>query len=210
VNDLRPIKALLPGLTRLAFGANARWLCPQQQTVQRVYFANHTSHLDTLLLWSLLPADLRGLTRPVVAKEYWHKNCFRRLLANQVFNAIMIERPDHNASSRLNLASQALSIIMEGMADKYSIIIFPEGTRGDRPEMRPFKSGIYHLARRRPDLEFIPVYLENLNRILPKGELLPLPLLGSVSFGVPLQICPGESKSSFLQRARNAIEEMKP
>lgn len=207
---LRPIKALLPGLTRFAFGTNARWLCPQHQTVQRVYFANHTSHLDTLLLWSLLPADSRSRTRPVVAKEYWNSTCFRRLLANDVFNAIMIERPDHAAASRLNLASQALSGIMENMADQYSIIIFPEGTRGDKTEMRPFKSGIYHLARKRPDLEFIPVYLENLNRILPKGELLPLPLLGSVSFGVPLQIQPDECKPAFLLRARKAIEEMKP
>jgi len=210
VNYLRPIKAFLPGLTRLVFGANARWLCPQHQTVQRVYFANHTSHLDTLLLWSLLPEDSRSCTRPVVAKEYWDNTCFRRLLANYVFNAIMIERPDHAAASRLNLASQALATILDGMGDSHSIIIFPEGTRGERPEMRTFKSGIYHLARRRPDLEFIPVYLENLNRILPKGELLPLPLLGSVSFGVPLQIDPDESKPAFLQRARKAIEEMKP
>jgi 1-acyl-sn-glycerol-3-phosphate acyltransferase len=191
-------------------GANARWFCPKDTTVQRVYFANHTSHLDTLLLWSLLPPQVRRLTRPVAAKEHWDATCVRRFVAQEVFNAVLIARPDQAGSgvSHVTLASQAFTTMLEAMGETNSLIIFPEGTRGSGQVMRPFKSGLYHLACHRPGLEMIPVYLENLNRILPKGELLPVPLLSSVSFGAPLHLGEHESKTSFLERARHAIEEL--
>lgn len=210
--DSHIISRMVPPLTRLILGANARWYCPQETAVQRVYFANHTSHLDTLLLWSLLPPQARSLTRPVAAKEYWNTTRLRRFIAQKVFNAVLIERPNHDggeeSSSRVALASRAFSIILEEMGETHSLIIFPEGTRGNSATMRPFKSGLYHLACKKPGLEMIPVYLENLNRILPKGELLPIPLLSSVTFGTPLFLGEHETKKSFLERARRAIEEL--
>jgi len=202
---------LVPYLTRLILGANARWYCSKDTTVQRVFFANHTSHLDTLLLWSLLPPQVRCLTRPVAAKDHWNATGLRRFVAHKVFNAILIERPDHSCGDSLSpvtIASRAFSTMLEAMGENYSLILFPEGTRGNGTTMRPFKSGLYHLACKKPGLELIPVYLENLNRILPKGELLPVPLLSSVSFGPPLYLGDQESKTSFLERARRAIEEL--
>jgi 1-acyl-sn-glycerol-3-phosphate acyltransferase len=86
-----------------------------------------------------------------------------------------------------------------------SLILFPEVTRSSRLEPQVFKSGLFHLARARPEVEFIPVYLENLNRILPKGEILPVPLMGSVTIGAPFRLDPGETKESFLERARRAV-----
>jgi 1-acyl-sn-glycerol-3-phosphate acyltransferase len=206
------ISRVVSSLTRLATGAVARWAGSQPTTTQRIYFANHTSHLDTLVLWSLLPPHIRLMTRPVAAREYWNATGLRRFVAHEVFNAVLIERPDHagsEASSQVTLASQAFSTMLEAMGGDCSLILFPEGTRGDGTAMRPFKSGLYHLARRKPGLEMIPVYLENLNRILPKGELLPVPLLVSVSFGPPLYLGEQESKISFLDRARCAIEELR-
>jgi len=47
---------------------------------------------------------------------------------------------------------------------------------------------------RRPDVELVPAYLENMNRILPKGEVLPVPMLSLLTFGKPLQVEPGEEK----------------
>jgi hypothetical protein len=72
-----------------------------------------------------------------------------------------------------------------------------------------FKSGLYHLAKRRPDVELIPAYLENLNRILPKGEFLPAPLVSTLTFGSPIRVAEGESKHEFLERARNAVVSLR-
>ena len=69
-----------------------------------------------------------------------------------------------------------------------SLIIFPEGGRTTEPEMRPFKSGLYYLGKAVPDVDLVPVYINNASRVLPKGELLPLPLLCSVIFGAPLRV----------------------
>ena len=92
--------------------------------------------------------------------------------------------------------------ILEGMGTTGSIIIFPEGGRFSGLDPMPFKSGLYHLALKLPGVELVPVLMENLNRILPNGEVLPVPLLGSVTFGSPLQLLEGEAKPAFLERAR--------
>jgi 1-acyl-sn-glycerol-3-phosphate acyltransferase len=74
--------------------------------------------------------------------------------------------------------------------------------------MLPFKSGIYHLARQCRDIELIPVWIENLNRVMPKGHLLPVPLLCSVRFGGAIALRDGEEKDAFLSRARQAILDL--
>lgn len=212
IGSRHTISRIVSALTLLTTGATARWAGSQPTATQRVYFANHTSHLDTLVLWSLLPPHVRLLTRPVAAKEYWSASGLRRFIAHKVFNAVLVARPDKadgEAASQVSLASQAFSTMLEAMGEDHSLILFPEGTRGNGTSMRPFKSGLYHLARKKPGLEMIPVYLENLNRILPKGELLPIPLLVSVSFGPPLYLAEQDTKRTFLDRARHAIEELK-
>lgn len=206
------IARMVSALTRLMTGTTARWGGPLPSGVQRVYFANHTSHLDTLVLWSLLPLQIRLQTRPVAAREFWEANRLRCFIARTVFNAVLIERPSHEGSASATqgtLASQAFAAMLTALDKGSSLILFPEGTRGSGQDLRSFKSGLYHLARKKPGLELVPVYLENLNRILPKGELLPIPLLVSVSFGEPLRLEEQESKTSFLERARHAIEVLK-
>ena len=64
--------------------------------------------------------------------------------------------------------------------------------------------------RMRPDIELVPAWLENLNRILPKGEIVPVPLLGSVTFGAPISLDGDEPKGHFLQRARHALVALRP
>ena len=70
-----------------------------------------------------------------------------------------------------------------------SLIFFPEGTRALTDEMLPFKSGLYHLARANPTLELVPVRMENLSRVMPKGELLPVPLVCILTFGRRARPC---------------------
>ena len=194
---------MLGALVYLATGIVSRWVDCEPSTRQRVYYGNHSSHLDIVVLWAALPIEVRRLTRPAAARDYWERSPLRRYLVHQIFNAILVDR-----SGSLSGAAQSLEAALTGMADQYSLIIFPEGTRGSGEEIVRFKSGLYHIAKRKPGLELVPVYMENLNRILPKGEILPVPLIGSISFGKPLVLGEGENKVAFLERARMSIENL--
>jgi 1-acyl-sn-glycerol-3-phosphate acyltransferase len=183
-------------------GATVRWVNCEPDTCQRVYFANHTSHLDALIIWASLPKQLRELTRPVAAKDYWVGGPVRRYL-HKIFNALLIDRKE---VSRRNSPIDAM---IREMGDKYSLIVFPEGTRNHTGKMGEFKSGLYRLGKKRPDLELVPVYIDNLNRVMPKGEVLPIPLLSCISIGQPIWLESGETKVQFLTRARQAIIDLK-
>ena len=199
------IARLLVATARVLSGASSVWLAPPPTaaTPQRVYFGNHTSHLDFVVIWSALPPDVRRRTRPVAGADYWMRGAIRRYLARKVFNAILIERA--TAGSSPAQAMQSIEQIAQGMGRDHDIIVFPEGTRSQDGELKPFKSGIYHLCRLKPGLELLPVYLANMNRILPKGEVLPVPLLGRVVFGEPTRLMDAEDKTAFLTRLRETL-----
>ena len=203
------VSMLVAGLARLICGTAPRWIGCEPSNQQRIYFANHTSHLDFLVLWGSLPADVRARTRPVAGRDYWDRNPIRRYLARQVFNAVLVDRRDSRSAvtrhAQITAARRNVERTATALGTDTSLIIFPEGTRGDGLEVAPFKSGLYHLCRLRPDVELVPVHLENLHRILPKGALLPVPLAGSVTFGQPMRLDPGEDKNAFLARARGAL-----
>jgi 1-acyl-sn-glycerol-3-phosphate acyltransferase len=189
---------------RLLTGARALWLGCAAQPVQRLYYANHSSHGDFVLLWASLPPELRRSTRPVAGADYWQRDGLRRYLINQVFNGVLIDRERGSAHSN------PLQPMLDALDNGDSLILFPEGTRNLEEGLLPFKSGLYHLAQARPHIELIPVWIANLNRVMPKGRALPLPLLCTLSFGTPLQRLEDESKEAFLERARNALLAMAP
>lgn len=189
---------VLVGIAKLFSGATLRWVDCQPDTCQRVYFANHTSHLDALILWASLPRQIRALTRPVAARDYWVRGPIRRYMAS-VFNALLIDR------EKISVRNSPINMMIGEIGDTYSLIVFPEGGRNTSSEMKEFKSGIYYLSKKRPDLELVPVYLNNMNRIMPKGEFLPVPLMSCITVGPPMWLEPGESKNDFLERARNEI-----
>ncbi|HSE64409.1 MAG TPA: lysophospholipid acyltransferase family protein [Thermoanaerobaculia bacterium] len=206
------IASILASAARLVSGASVFYLDEPPDEAQRVYFANHTSHLDFVVLWSALPENVRPLVRPVAGRDYWEKSALRRYLAQKVFHAILIDRSRHteDGESTLSIAAARRTIdrLAIDMGERYSIIVFPEGTRGSGEQIAPFKSGLYHLCREKPGLELVPVYLDNMNRILPKGELLPVPMLSRVVFGRPMRLEAGETKPAFLERARAAVREL--
>jgi 1-acyl-sn-glycerol-3-phosphate acyltransferase len=187
---------------KLLSGSTVRWIDCQPDTCQRVYFANHTSHLDALVLWSSLPRDVRVLTRPVAAKDYWERGFLRRHIA-RTFNALLIDR------RKIKVHQSPVGLMINEIGDKYSLIVFPEGRRNTGEEMAEFKSGLYYLGKKRPDLELVPVYIDNLNRVLPRGEFLPVPLLSCITIGPPMWLEQGESKADFLERARDAVRRLK-
>jgi 1-acyl-sn-glycerol-3-phosphate acyltransferase len=196
-------RTLLAALARLISGASVRWIDCQPDTCQRVYFANHTSHLDALVLWSSLPAEVRLVTRPVAAKDYWEAGYIRRYLSTRVFEALLIDR------RHIKVHQSPVDVMLKEIGDKYSLIVFPEGHRSIDGEIHEFKSGLYYLAKKRPDLELVPVHIDNLNRVLPRGEVLPVPLLSCITFGPPVWLEAGEPKTDFLRRAREAVRRLK-
>lgn len=193
---------MIAPLVRLITGAQARWLGCEPLPRQRIYFGNHVSNLDGPVIWAALPEAMRAGTRPVAAKDYWLGGPLRRWLAVSVLNAVLIER------KRVTHENNPLRDMEAALDAGSSLIIFPEGQRQQDEDagMNPFKPGLWHLARRRPQAELIPVHLANLNRILPRGEFLFVPLMATVTFGAPLPP-PGadEEKAAFLARAQAAV-----
>lgn len=186
-------------LVRLLVGAYPRWVGTTPTAHQRIYFANHSSHMDTVVLWAALPGELRANTRPVAARDYWGKGGLRTRIAQGELNAVLIDRV------RTDADADPLEPLRDALEHGFSLIIFPEGTRSPQPLPGPFKSGLYHLARAFPQVELIPVYLENLHRSMPKGALLPVPIICTVFFGAPIALAEGETKEAFLERARAAV-----
>jgi 1-acyl-sn-glycerol-3-phosphate acyltransferase len=169
---------------------------------QSVFFSNHSSNFDFPAIWSVLPAQQRVVTRPIAALDYWGNGRLRSFLSRRIFNAILIDRNRDQPDVDPLIESKAALRAGE------SIIIFPEGTRSMDGAIHPFKSGLYRLAVDSPEVEFVPVYIENMNRILPKGEFLVVPLLSRVTFGSPITLRAGEEKESFLMRATSALMEL--
>lgn len=189
-------------LAKVVSGCRVRWIDCQPELNQRVYFANHTSHLDAVVLWAALPEPLRRLTRPVAAADYWGKNRWLRFLASS-FNALLIDR------KKIKVHASPVELMIQEIGEVYSLIVFPEGSRSSTDEMGEFKSGLYYLAKKRPDLELVPVYMNNMNRILPRDEVFPVPLLSSISIGHPIYLESGEAKADFLLRAREAVARLR-
>jgi 1-acyl-sn-glycerol-3-phosphate acyltransferase len=191
---------VVAGFARLVTGVRGDWRGGAPNTQERVYFANHRSHADFVLIWTVLPVPLRRLTRPVAGADYWLDGGLRKFIAERVFRAVLIDR---NPTTR---DADPIATMAAALDQKCSLIVFPEGTRNTTEDaLLPFKSGLYHLAKARPQVELVPVWIENLNRVMPKGEFVPIPLLCTVTLGAPILLGTDENKTAFLNRSRDAL-----
>ena len=173
--------------------------------VQRIYYGNHSSHADFVLIWASLPEDLRIRTRPVAGADYWNTTRLRRWLINDVLRGVVIER------TRTDTGPDPVAQMVAALEHDDSLILFPEGTRNTTDAtLLPFRSGIWRVVSARPDVECVPVWIENLNRVMPKGEFLPIPLLCTLTFGAPVRIGADEDKDAFLERLRDALLALAP
>jgi 1-acyl-sn-glycerol-3-phosphate acyltransferase len=185
---------------RFMTAPRAIWQGSEPVQRQRVYFANHSSNGDFVLIWTVLPPMLRRQTRPVAALDYWLTSPLRAFIGREVFNAVLIDR---RPESRAEDPVQQMAAALDGGA---SLILFPEGKRNiaDEP-LLPFKSGLYHLAQARPEVDLVPVWIANLNKVMPKGEVIPIPLICTVTFGAAIHLSQDEPKDAFLARASQAL-----
>jgi 1-acyl-sn-glycerol-3-phosphate acyltransferase len=194
---------VLAFVARLITGAQGHWKGCPPKAEQRIYFANHQSHLDWVLIWATLPADLRARTRPIAAKDYWATTPFKHWLTREVFRAVYVDRERTEGHD-------PLAPLVEALERGDSLVIFPEGTRGFDPLPHAFKSGLFHLARKFPHVQLIPAWIDNVQRVMPKGEVVPVPVLCTVTFGAPCNLQPDEPKVEFLARARDAVIACRP
>lgn len=193
---------VLSTLARLITGAQGHWHGCSPKAEQRIYFANHQSHFDWVLIWAALPRDLRAHTRPIAARDYWTASPLKHWITREVFNAVYVSRTRSEDEDPLEPLAEALR-------NGDSLVIFPEGTRGNKGDPAAFKAGLFHLAEQFPDVYLIPTWIDNVQRVMPKGEVVPVPILCSVTFGAPVRLEPGEDKRGFLTRARDAVLALK-
>ncbi len=206
--SIRPIAARAMGeaislFARFITAPRAIWLGIAPTQRQRIYFANHSSNGDFVLIWTVLPPQLRRQTRPVAALDYWLTSPLRAFIGRDVFNAVLIDRRPEARTA------DPVAQMVEALDHGSSLILFPEGKRNSSGEdMLPFKSGLYHLARARPEVDLVPVWIANLNKVMPKGEIIPVPLICTLTFGAPLHLSPDEPKDRFLARAAATLKAL--
>jgi 1-acyl-sn-glycerol-3-phosphate acyltransferase len=177
---------------------------------QRIFFANHSSHLDFILIWSSLPRHVRERTRPVAGRDYWERSRFRRYYVEKVFDAVLIDRTllDDDGGAFDRRGREAVEQMLKGLGDEYSLILFPEGTRGSGESIGQFRSGLYYLCRERPDVELVPVRIHGAHKVLPKGRKLPRPQESDLTFGASMRLEEGETRPAFIERARAALGKL--
>ena len=209
MNILRPLAARIVGqsirlFARAITAVRADWQGIEPIPRQRVYYSNHTSNGDMPMIWSVLPPALRRDVRPVAAADYWLKNKLRAFVGPEVFNCVLIDR-------RPEVDDKPMDKILAALDEGSSLIIFPEGNRNmTDADLLPFKAGLYNMGLARPDVDLVPTWVANLNTIMPKGEIIPLPLICTVTFGAPVHVQNGESKDDFLARAAKALSDLRP
>lgn len=209
---IRPLRRFAANVTGLAImmlvrfltAVRAEWKGIEPIPRQRVYFANHTSNGDMPMIWASLPPALRREVRPVAAADYWLKNKLRAFVGPEVFNCVLVDR-------RPEIQDKPMDKINAALTEGSSLIIFPEGNRNmSEDPLLPFRAGLYNMGVAHPEVDLVPTWIANLNEIMPKGEIIPLPLICTVTFGEPIRVLEGESKDDFLRRAEAALLAQKP
>lgn len=173
-----------------------------KSSAQYIIVANHNSHIDTMALMSSIPAKDLKRTHPVAAATYFGKNSWLAVLSKLFVNTILIKRSEEGGEST------ALDVLDHYLSKGHSLIIFPEGSRGEPEKMQAFRKGIGVLLQRNPHIPFIPVYIQGTGKILPKGECLIVPYDAQLIFG-PARHTSFTQVNEIVDEIKRAILDLK-
>ena len=148
---------------------------------QFILIANHNSHMDTMALMSAIPSRFIHRVHPIAARDFFGGSLFSRILMRYLVNATLIRR------DREDPERDPIDDMDKMLKKQRSLILYPEGSRGIPGKMSNFKRGLGYLVQRNPNINVIPVYLENIYKTLPKGKKLILPYNCSIKFGQPIK-----------------------
>lgn len=184
----------------IVLGLNVRHRERLPQKGPAILAANHNSHLDTLVLMSLLPLRVLGRLRPVAAMDYFFRNRWLAWFATHVIGVVPIKR------QRSTPDEDFLAPVAEALERGDIVIFFPEGSRGEPERLAEFKSGIARLAGRFPQVPVTPVFMHGLGKALPRGEWLLVPFFVDVFIGEPLTW--NGDRRAYLNEFKCAIERL--
>ncbi|WP_270293670.1 lysophospholipid acyltransferase family protein [Bacteroides xylanisolvens] len=170
---------------------------------QFIILANHNSHLDTLSLLASLPGELLWKVKPVAAEDYFGKTRFQASISNFFINTLLIRRKGEKDSEH-----DPIRKMLEAIDAGYSLILFPEGTRGKPEQMGKIKSGIARILSLRPEVKYIPVFMTGMGRSLPKGKMILLPYKASIYYGMPALV-KNTDTHEILEQITGDFERMK-
>jgi len=171
---------------------------------QFIIVANHNSHLDTLSLLASVPSKLIHKIKPVAAADHFGKTRLKEKLSNYFVNTLLIQR----SRDKSNPTNDPINKMLKAIDDGYSLILFPEGTRGKPEEEEPLKKGIGIILSHRPEIKFIPAYMKGMGKAMPKDDSLIVPFNSSLKFGEPTKIL-SKNVIQILEQIKISFDQLK-
>lgn len=193
---------LLRGFLKIIVGvkfSKADFLLEEEQFI---IVANHNSHLDTMTILASLPSKINHKVKPVAAADHFGKTKLKEKLTNFFVNTLLIQRK----RDKENPENDPINKMIKTLDDGYSLLIFPEGTRGEPEISQPLKPGVALVLSSRPKVKYVPAYMKGMGKAMPKSDNLILPYNSTLIYGEPTSIENIELEKILSQIQRDFID----
>jgi 1-acyl-sn-glycerol-3-phosphate acyltransferase len=180
---------------------NARFLLAEKQFI---IVANHNSHLDTLTILASLPSKIISKVKPVAAQDHFGSTKFKEKLSNYFINTLLIQRK----RDKDNIENDPIHKMIKALDNGYSLILFPEGTRGTPEVQQPLKPGIGYVLSERPSVKYVPAFMKGMGKAMPKDDNLIVPYNSSLVYGPPTTV-ESNDVSDIVKQVELSINELR-